>query len=93
MWAVRRRIPYHQPDVSPFERPLLPSEINDFATGFLKGRRREFMLPFVALARILGGSLRSQNRLRRADRWLLDKVPRLRFYATIVVFELRKPPA
>jgi SAM-dependent methyltransferase len=89
--TIRPLIPYRQPDVSPFERPLLHSEIDAFRQPFRLGRQREFMLPFVAASRILGAPLSLQNRLRAIDRRLLDKYSWLRYYATITVFELFKP--
>ena len=89
--AIRPLIPYRQPDVSPFERPLLLSEIEAFSRPFRTGRRREFMLPFVAASRILGAPLSLQNRLRAIDKRLLTRYPWLRYYATITVFELFKP--
>ena len=55
------------------------------------GRRREFMLPFVAAARILRTPLSFQNRLRALDARLLRAYPRLRYYATVIVFELFEP--
>jgi SAM-dependent methyltransferase len=91
--AIRPLIPYRQPDVSPFERPLLLAEIDAFSRPFRPGRRREFMLPFVAASRILRAPLSVQNRLRALDGRLLAKFPRLRYYATITVFELFKPDA
>ena len=89
--AVRPLIPYRQPDISPFERPLLLSEIAQFSQGFRPGRRREFLLPFVAAARILHAPMTWQNRLRALDGRLLARYPWLRYYATITVFELFKP--
>ena len=89
--AVRPLIPYRQPDISPFERPLLLAEIDAFSRGFRPGRRREFMLPFVAASRILRAPVTWQNRLRALDGRLLAKYPWLRYYATISVFELFKP--
>jgi SAM-dependent methyltransferase len=89
--AIRPLVPYRQPDVSPFERPLLLAEIDAFSRKFLTARRREFMLPFVALSRILRAPLAWQNRLRAIDGRLLAGFPWLRYYATITVFELFKP--
>lgn len=89
--AVRPLIPYRQPDISPFERPLLRSEIEEFSRGFRPGRRREFMLPFIAAARILRAPVAWQERLYALDRRILARYPRLRYYATITVFELMKP--
>lgn len=89
--TIRPLIPYRQPDISPFERPLFRSEIVTFSEPFAPGRRREFMLPFVAAARILRTPLSIQNRLRALDARLLRAYPWLRYYATITVFELYKP--
>lgn len=88
---VRPLIPYRQPDVSPFERPLLHAEVDAFSRPFRPGRHREFLLPFVAVARVAGAPERVQNWLRELDARLLAKLPRLRYYATITVFELYKP--
>jgi SAM-dependent methyltransferase len=89
--AIRPLIPYRQPDISPFERPLLLAEIDAFSQKFRAARRREFLLPFVALSRILRAPLDWQNRLRAIDGRLLARYPWLRYYATITVFELFKP--
>jgi SAM-dependent methyltransferase len=89
--AVRPLIPYRQPDVSPFERPLLLAEIASFGRRFLAGRRREFLLPFVAALRLLRAPRGLQARAEALDGRLLAAYPRLRYYATITVFELFKP--
>lgn len=89
--AIRPLIPYRQPDVSPFERPLFHSEIEAFSAPFRRGRRREFMLPFVAAARVLRAPRPVQDWARAVDARLLGRYPRLRYYATVTVFELHKP--
>lgn len=89
--AIRPLVPYRQPDVSPFERPLFRSEITSFSRPFEAGRHREFMLPFVRLAAILGASDSFQARTRALDSRLLAAHPWLRTYASVTVFELRKP--
>jgi hypothetical protein len=58
---------------------------------FRRGRRREFMLPFVALGEIFRASWDTQVRLYRWDAQLLARYPWLRYYATVTVFELFKP--
>jgi SAM-dependent methyltransferase len=93
MRALRPLIPYRQPDVSPYERPLLPSEIDSFSRPFERLRQRDFMLPFVRLARMLGASSSIDARIVALDRRLLASHPWLRIYATVTVFELRKPRA
>jgi SAM-dependent methyltransferase len=89
--ALRPLIPYRQPNVSPYERPLVPSEIDAFSAPFERLRRREFMLPFVRLARILGASKALDSRLVAIDGQLLASHPWLRTYASVIVFEVRKP--
>jgi SAM-dependent methyltransferase len=89
--ALRPLIPYRQPNVSPYERPLLRSEIDAFCRPFECVRQREFMLPFVQLAKILGASKALDARLVALDGRLLASHPWLRTYATVTVFELRKP--
>lgn len=89
--ALRPLIPYRQPNVSPYERPLLRSEIDAFSRSFERLRQREFMLPFVRLGRLLGASKGFDARLVALDGRLLASHPWLRAYATVTVFELRKP--
>jgi SAM-dependent methyltransferase len=89
--ALRPLIPYRQANVSPYERPLLPSDVDTFSAPFERLRRREFLLPFVRLARILGASKAIDARIVALDGRLLASHPWLRTYATVTVFELRKP--
>jgi SAM-dependent methyltransferase len=91
MRAVRPLIPYRQADVSPYERPLLQSEIDAFSARFEPLRSRVFMLPFVRAARLLGASRSVDARAVALDTRLLASFPWLRTYATVLVFELRKP--
>ena len=87
---IRPWIPYRQPDVSPFERPLLEEEIQHFSRQFRMARRREFMLPFIAIGHIVRLPFSVQHRLYEWDRYLLAAYPALRHYATVTVFELFK---
>jgi SAM-dependent methyltransferase len=89
--AIRPLLPFRQPDVSPFERPLLKREIEAFSRPFQAGRRREFMLPFVRLAKVMSAPESLQARMRALDGRLLASHPWLRTYASIAVFELHKP--
>jgi SAM-dependent methyltransferase len=89
--AIRPLIPIRHADVSPFERPLLESEINAFSRPFHLGRRRQFMLPFVRLAKVMKAPEPLQARMRALDGRLLASHPWLRTYASLTVFELRKP--
>jgi SAM-dependent methyltransferase len=91
MRALRPLIPYRQPNVSSYERPLLRSEMEAFCRPFERLRGREFMLPFVRVARMLGASKALDARLVAFDGRLLAAHPWLRTYATVTVFELRKP--
>jgi SAM-dependent methyltransferase len=88
---IRPLIPYRQPDISPYERPLLRPEIEAFSRPFRRGRRREFLLPFVRLAEQLRAPRSWQDRTRALDGRLLAAHPWLRTYATVIVFELHKP--
>lgn len=88
--AIRPLIPYRQPDVSPFERPLLWREVTTFAQRFRRFDYRCFDLPFVAAARVLGASKERQERLQQLDGQLLRDRPWLNTYATCVVFEVEK---
>ena len=92
MRAIRPLIPYRAPDVSPFERPLLEEEIQTFSRRFRMGRRRDFMLPFIAVGHLARLPLPKLYKLYEWDRRLLARNPRLRRYATVTVFELFKEP-
>jgi hypothetical protein len=50
---VRNLIPYEQPDISPFERPLTDAELRNFAKDFSAYNSRAFSLPFVNLLDVL----------------------------------------
>ena len=89
--TIRPLIPYRQPDISPFERPLQKSEIDTFSEQFHRLRQRAFMLPFVPAATLLRLPRTCQARAAALDGRLLARYPRLQRYATVVVFELRKP--
>ena len=85
---LRRLIPYHSADISPFERPLRQDEIEAFAAPFSALRSRSFRLPFVPLVTLL--ARRFEHRAYDLDRTLLRRIPGLAYFATIVVFEVRK---
>jgi SAM-dependent methyltransferase len=87
---VRRLIPYHAPDVSPFERPLTDGELHVFANGFATTRIRGFCLPHVLVGERLPGVRRHSARLYRLDAAALRRLPMLRYYAGIRVLELTK---
>jgi SAM-dependent methyltransferase len=88
--AIRERIPYRQPDVSPFERPLTFSEVQRFASHFRAFTSRTFDLPFVQLLRVCGAAPRLQALAFASSAALLARVPILQRYASAIVFEVRK---
>lgn len=90
MWFVRNLIPYKQPDLSPFERPLTDDELQNFAKDFSNYNSRAFSLPYVNLAYILAKTDQPLYKLQNFDDALLRKVPALQYYATIRVIELTK---
>lgn len=87
---IRNIIPYEQPDVSPFERPLTDSELRNFARNFSAYKSRAFSLPFVNLLGILPVSETYYHSAIKLDRKILNKMPFLDFYATIHVTEMTK---
>ncbi len=90
MRFVRRLIPYHAPDISPFERPLTDVELREFANGFSMTRSRAFCLPHVLVGDRLAALRRRYQQLYRADAWLLRTAPALGYYAGIRVLEVTK---
>lgn len=87
---VRGLIPYRQPDISPYERPLTDEELREFARPFSSVRQRAFLLPHVALGQILPVVNRRVDLLYRSDRAIMQRVPALAYYAGIRVLELTK---
>ena len=87
---LRSLIPYHAPDISPFERPLTDAELHEFAAPFSRMHTRPFGLPFVRLGELLPMLRRHVHRLYRADRALLQKFAFLSYYAGIRVIEVVK---
>ena len=88
--AVRSLIPYRQPDISPFERPLRWDEIRTFASRFASWRHKAFELPFVSLLRVAGAPKAWQHASYGRDASMLRQWPSLRKYATVLVFEVTK---
>ena len=87
---VRSLIPYHAPDISPFERPLTDAELRGFAAPFSAVRIRAFGLPHVLLGQVLPVVKNQVDRLYRSDRALLRAIPALSYYAGIRVIEVTK---
>jgi SAM-dependent methyltransferase len=87
---LRSLIPYHAPDISPFERPLTDQELRTFAAPFSSARLRAFGLPHVQLGRLLPVVNKRVDLLYRSDQVLLERLPALAYYAGIRVIELTK---
>ena len=88
--AVRRLIPYRQPDISPFERPLRFDEIVSFSSRFSSYEHREFEMPFVQLMRVCHVGPALLRRVYQLDVQLLRRFPHLRHFASGIVFQVRK---
>jgi SAM-dependent methyltransferase len=89
--AIRPLIPYRQPDISPYERPLRRAEIDEFGRRFESSRSRMFGLPFVRAAELLRTSKTIQGKSYALDARLIARYPALRTCASVIVFELHKP--
>lgn len=87
---VRNLIPYEQPDLSPFERPLTDAELKEYAKEFSSYKSRGFSLPIVNLFEVLGAPETICRPVRKLDRSLLDNIGFLDRYASIQVIELIK---
>lgn len=87
---VRSLIPYHAPDISPFERPLTDDELRMFVEPFSRVRMRAFCLPHVLLGERLPGVRRRTQVLYESDAAALRRLPALTYYAGIRVLEVTK---
>ena len=87
---LRSLIPYHAPDISPYERPLTDGELREFAAPFSSMRSRAFTLPFVSAGQLLPIVREHVDRLYRADGEILRRLPALTYYAGVRVFEVVK---
>ncbi len=87
---LRSLIPYHAPDISPYERPLTDRELEVFAARFSSMRTRAFGLPYVQAAQFLPVIRNRMAPLYASDAALLRRFPSLRYYAGIRVIEVTK---
>jgi ubiquinone/menaquinone biosynthesis C-methylase UbiE len=87
---VRNLIPYEQPDLSPFERPLTDAELKDFARDFSEYKSRAFSLPFVNLVEVLRLPEKSMHSAVKIDGKVLQKAKFLDYYASVRVIEMTK---
>jgi SAM-dependent methyltransferase len=90
VWFVRNLIPYQQPDLSPFERPLTDVELKEFAADFAGYKSRAFSLPFVNLVEILGLPEKFYHSAIKIDGRVLEKAKFLNYYASVRVIEMTK---
>jgi SAM-dependent methyltransferase len=88
---VRKMIPYRQPDVSPYERPLTTAELKSFAAGFNIEAWRAFSLPFVSLVQIAPVLNPYVHPAHQFDKMLLERLPSLAHLSTVRVVALKKP--
>jgi len=90
IWFVRNLIPYEQPDLSPFERPLTDAELKEFAADFSEYKSRAFSLPFVNLIEVLGLPEKALHSAIKIDGRVLKKAKFLNYYASVRVIEITK---
>ena len=76
------------PNVSPFERPLLSQELEDFSRPFSGRTVRAFSLPFVNASEALPPLRRYIDPAHAWDRQLLKRIPALTRFAGIRVIHL-----
>lgn len=88
---LRAAIPYHDEEVSDYERPLTDEELRQFAARFTDYRTRAFSLPFINLANVLGIRGVAQRVLYRLDGALLRPSRALDAWAGLRVCSMRKP--
>lgn len=87
---LRKLVPYHAPDISPFERPLTTAELAEFATGFKIEETRYFNLPYGYIASMPGGR-RFTELVLKLDAFLLPRLKFLQRYASVSIMKLVKP--
>jgi SAM-dependent methyltransferase len=88
--VLRRCVPYRQPDVSPFERPLTEREVSGFAARFSACSVRAFSLPFVNITQALPPLRRYIHAAYRLDGALLKRAPALKPFTGVRVLHLTK---
>jgi ubiquinone/menaquinone biosynthesis C-methylase UbiE len=87
---LRKLVPYHAPDISPYERPLTDGELQRFAAGFSRCSARAFGLPHVQVGQVLPLLRNYWQELYESDRRLLRSAPWLARYTSIRVISLTK---
>lgn len=89
VWALRRMVPYRNPYVSPFERPLTTPELVALVKGLNRTNYRRFALPFIGVFKWARTSV--MRWAAQMDGQILKLYPWLQRYAGIAVMRLEKP--
>jgi ubiquinone/menaquinone biosynthesis C-methylase UbiE len=87
---VRSLVPYHAPDISPYERPLTDAELARFASGFSSCAVRAFALPHVQIGQVAPVLKQYWRTWYACDRVLLARAPWLARYASVRVISLTR---
>ncbi len=87
---LRRLIPYHAPDISPFERPLTTPELRDFSAPFRTSAVRAFSLPFVNIVQALPPFRKYIHPAYSLDGAIIKRLPCLRRLTGIRVLQVVK---
>lgn len=90
VWFVRNLIPYQQPDLSPYERPLTDEELKEFARDFSDYKSRAFALPYLNFTELFIEDEKLLRPLRKFDRKVLQTIKPLNYYASIRIVEMTK---
>ncbi|MBZ5559237.1 MAG: class I SAM-dependent methyltransferase [Acidobacteriia bacterium] len=87
---ARKLIPYHAPDVSPFERPLTTKELQTFSAPFRRHTIRAFSLPFVNITQVVPALRKHIHRAYRLDGAIIKRLPAVEPLTGIRVLEVVK---
>jgi ubiquinone/menaquinone biosynthesis C-methylase UbiE len=90
VWFVRNLIPYQQPDLSPYERPLTDEELKEFARDFTGYESRAFALPYLNLTELFIADEKFLRPIRTFDQKVLQTIKPLNYYASIRIVEMTK---
>ena len=84
--TLRKMVPYRNPYVSPFERPLTTPELVALAQGMTRTNYRRFALPFISVLKWAPAPVMFWA--ARMDGQILKVCPWLERYAGVVVMRL-----
>lgn len=88
--TLRGMVPYHDEEVSPYERPLTDDELRRFGSRFSRMHQRAFSLPFINLAQVVPAFRRHIMGLYRVDGAILQRTRLLDAFAGIRVVSMVK---